>query len=142
MEDRVILLGILGAIISPIVTAIGLFLQYKKDLKKEESEQVVKEAEAKKIEADAHALDTKVSMDQIKFYVDMVNTLRDEVSALTDMGRRNNREIEILTSKLLVADDEKRRLAIDKQELLSRISRYEVEVKQLRAEVESLRNKK
>lgn len=138
-NSTLVILAILGAVVSPAVTALGLLLQYRKDKKKSDDEKIEREAaakkldaEARKIEAEAHALDTKTDLDTINFYIGMVNTLREEVNNLTELSRKNGGEIAILTARLIQSDTEKAKLAKDNAELVR-------EVQELRAEVDILR---
>lgn len=137
--NEVIFIGIFGAIISPLISAFGLYLQYRKDQKIQEAKKITDEAEAEKIKAEADkikaeakALDNKTDIDTINFYIGMVEALRSEVNNLTEISRRNNGEIATLTARLMVADEEKAKLAKDNAELL-------LEVQQLREEVAVLK---
>lgn len=140
---------VIGSVASPIITVLGLYWQYRKDRQAEANKQLQitaeakkAEAEADKIEAETKALDFHTEMDNMNFYIGMVNMLRTEVNTLTELSRTNGAEIAKLTAKLITADEEKKRLAIDKAELLKRIERYESEVQSLRAEVATLRQQK
>jgi hypothetical protein len=134
MENNtsVLIIGIIGAIISPIITALGLYFQYQKDKRTAVSEQVKAEAEADKVLAEAKALDAKANMDTVNYYIGMVNALRTEVNNLTELSRKNGGEISILMAKLAQADSEKAQLARDNAALVQ-------EVKELRAEVAILK---
>lgn len=101
MDEKAVL--IVSAIVAPLVSALGLVLQYKKDRKAamerkklEDAEARKLEAEAEKIRVEAKALDTKTNMEVINFYINMVDTLRKEVDILIALSERNKREIEDL----------------------------------------------
>lgn len=149
LNNITMILGVLGAIVSPVVTLIGLYLQDKKDKKRyltekqkieAEAEKLIKEAD--KIRAESSAMGSKADMETIAFYITLVNTLRDDVASLTERSRKNEEEIEALTYKLKQADEEKQRLAADNAELLKRIDKYEAEVQRLTREVAILKKDK
>jgi len=134
MENNasVLLIAIIGAIVSPIVSIIGIYLQYRKDIVKNKIEEVKMEADAHRIDAEAKVLDVKANMDTVNFYIGIVNALRTEVNTLTELSRKNGGEISTLTAKLAIADAEKAQLAKDNAALVE-------EVKQLRTEVAILK---
>ena len=133
MEDNYILIaGIAGAILSPIVTALGLFFQYRKDRKKNDALSDKIAADAEKIEAETKLLNHQADKDTINFWIGMVETLRKEVNSLTELSRQNGGEIAVLTAKLRQSDKEKEELAKQKEDLVK-------EVQELREEVETLR---
>lgn len=134
--------GIIAAILSPLVTGLGLYYQYYKDKSRERSDNELALAEAEKIRAEAKDIDSKADVATLSFFVGLVNTLRTEVSTLTELSKKNGGEIAMLTAKLAAADSEKAKLAEDNEKLLQRISKYEKEVEDLRLEVSMLRNSK
>ena len=148
MEDRTVFIaGVLIAIISPIVTLIGLILQHFKDINKEKLLEKIRDAEARKSLADsdkaraeAEALSSKTDMDSINFYIGMVTALRTEVTALTEVSRKNGAEIAVLTSKLAVADAEKMQLSREKEALAKEVQTLREEVSVLKREIEIVRN--
>ena len=138
-EINVVLLGLIGAVISPIVTLTGLYLQFKRDKIKAEAELKKEDADAEKTHAEAVALGNKTGIETVNFYASMLKDLRVEIAALTELGKKNVGEIAILSAKLAVSDMDKERLAKENLALLERIDRYEVEVRALRKEVADLK---
>jgi len=71
--DNIVLL--VGLVISPLVTIIGLILSYRQNAKKTTSE-------AKKLEAEADEITLKNQLAQLQYYIKITEDLRGEVSEL------------------------------------------------------------
>jgi hypothetical protein len=132
VDNEVLIIGMVGAIVSPLVTALGLYLQHQRDKNKVLAETKKEAAEAEKLEAEAKALDIKSNMDTVNFYIGMVNALRLEVNTLTELSRKNGGEIALLTAKLAQSDSDKKKLAEDNAELVKEVQELRVEVAILR----------
>lgn len=133
MDYGIYIVGIVGAIVSPLVTALGLYLQHQRDKSKVVAEVKKQEAEAEKIEQEAKILELKTNIDTINYYIGMVTALRSEVNALTELSRKNGGEIAVLIARLKVADEEKERLARENVELVKRVQDLSQEVEMLKA---------
>lgn len=131
-NNALVIIAILGAVVSPIITGLGLLLQYRKDIKRAADDKIKLSAEADKITAEAHAIDTKTDIDSLNFYIGLVNALRLEVNNLTELNRKTGGEIAILSAKLMQSDAENAQLTRRNAELTK-------EVQELREEVALLR---
>lgn len=129
----ILIIGILGAILSPLGTIIGLYLQHDREKKKLSSEIAIKGAEASKIEAEAKVLELKGNLDTVNYYIGLVSALRAEVNALTELSRKNGGELSVLTGRLRVADGDKAILAKENEELVNKVHELEREVALLKA---------
>lgn len=133
VEYEILIIGLVGAVVSPLVTALGLYLQHQRDRRKVVAESKKEEAEAEKIEQEAKTLELKNNIDTVNYYIGVVTALRSEVNALTELSRKNGGEIAVLTARLKVADDEKERLAKENTELVKKVQDLSQEVEMLKA---------
>jgi cell division protein FtsB len=129
----ILIIGILGAILSPLGTILGLYLQHAREKKKLASEIAIQDAEAAKMEAEAKVLEIKSNIETVNYYIGMVTALRAEVNALTELSRRNGGEIAVLTARLKTSDEEKAQLAKENETLVKKVQDLEREVALLKA---------
>lgn len=130
------------AVLSPILTFMGLYLQYYKDKKKSIAEAKKILVDADKVRAETTLIYDKADKDTINFYIAIMASLRNEVNTLTDMGKKNSSEIVDLMIKLDKTENENRLLQSNNYKLVELVNSYEVEVKALRKEVKELKELK
>jgi hypothetical protein len=108
MENLVLIIGI---VISPIVTVLGLFLNHRSNKIAAEALARKNESEADKITAEANLIGTNTMAQQIAHITSIVETLRAEVEELRQ--QRGEMEIENMTLRQQVTAQS---LKIDAQE--------------------------
>jgi chromosome segregation ATPase len=123
--DKLAIVGIIGGLLSPIITMLGLYLQHKRELITTESESDKRKSEAQ-----------KVDMEVLASYATIVTDLRNQVDSLIELGKANASEIAMLKSQLAAAITDKYKLEQDKAELLREIQELREEINVLRTQLE------
>jgi uncharacterized 2Fe-2S/4Fe-4S cluster protein (DUF4445 family) len=102
---------IIGLVISPVVTIIGLVLNYRQNAKKSQSE-------SEKLQAEADEITLKNQLTQLQYYIKITEDLRGEVAelrkeknalvaeniTLREQVNAQEKEIETLRNKVAVLE--------------------------------------
>ena len=117
--DNVVLL--VGLIISPLVTVVGLVLNHQSNLRTAAALAIKNKSEAEKIEAETNELTIKNNSEQMKYWIKITEDLRNEVAELRK---------------------EKNALAVENMALRQQVNAQELEIESLRKKVTALEGKK
>lgn len=120
---------IIEFILAPMIGALGGYYFSKSKTHAEANEILAK---ASKIKAETDALEIRNSHELIQFYTENISFLKLEVE-------RHGREIEKLNKQLNASFDEKRRLALENDDLRKKIDAAEVKIAAQELEIQDLR---
>jgi hypothetical protein len=113
---------------TPILTFLGLVVGYLFSRYKSVSE-------ANKLNAEKESLELKNNVDTVKFYTDMISSLRTEV-------KLHSYQIEELANKLNIAEEQKRQLKLENEKLLLIVEEQGKQIVFLQSEIDKLNNER
>ena len=117
--DNIVL--IIGLVISPLVTVVGLVLNHQANLRTAKALAEKTKSESEKIEAETNELTIKNNSEQMKYWIKITEDLRNEVADLRK---------------------EKNALALENITLRQQVNAQELEIDSLRRKVTALEGKK
>jgi len=118
------IVGVFGAIISPIVTLIGLWFSHKINVKKAASEEKKTLGEAEKLEEEARELNIRNQLAQIGVYAVTIENLRKDVWEHTS-------KISLLENRLLETENERDVLKNENRSLRTQVRELQDKVQVL-----------